>query len=305
MIQVLTKNFLIKIVCLLLAFIFWYSIKAEEIVTTTVFATVKPVIGSKMIVTRIYPEEIKVTLAGNRRILGQLETETHDIATDLRTENETKVVRIELKASNFLFPEGAQVIKVEPKFVNIEIDSLIQKVFDVDALLEGEAAPNYNLAEIQTFPSRLRLTGPKKALENITVLKTEPIHIGGLSTSFMQTVRISEPYVSFKGAELIKVFVTINKSKVEKHFKGLPIRVLQPVGPPNNVTVKPALVDITVSGSNLDFQGIAKDSFIPYVEVSGLASGEYELPVHLNKKDNLKLKVIEPKSVEVSISGNR
>ena len=305
MIKILTKNIFIKIVCLLLAFVFWFSIKSEETITTTLTASVKPVITETMFVAHINPPQVEVSMAGNRKILHQLETEDHEIRTDLRSETESKVVRMELKPADFPFPEGVLITRIEPKFVNIEIDNLVQKVFDVDPFLEGEAAPNFTIAEIQTFPSRLSLTGPRKSLENVTAIKTEPINIRGLSTSFMQTVQIEEPFASFDGAEQIKVFVTINKSKEERDFQGIPIRVLQPVGPPSSVTIKPPLADIRVNGSNLDFQGIDKNSFIPYVEVSGLVPGEYELPVNVIKNDRLRLSAVNPKSVAVSIAGNR
>lgn len=303
------KNFFknnpgLKLLCLVLAVFSWYALKSEELMDKTVRVVVSPKISDNMYLLKTKPAYVQVVVTGSRRVIKEMGNFPYSIDINLSKEKEPKTFQNYLKESDFTFPETVRILKIDPEKIEIELDRLVSKYVMIQANTEGVVSPNYELARIDLIPARVKIEGPEKILNKIEVLKTENINIDGMNTNFIQEIQLVPPFSDFRASQkTVKAYVTINKSKMEKIFEGIPVRVLQPVGIMKKCSIKPSDVTLTVSASALDFQGAGKGDFTAYVDIGGLTGGVYELPVVTVKKDAYKLVEIKPKSAEVTISG--
>ncbi|EKD27683.1 MAG: hypothetical protein ACD_79C00635G0002 [uncultured bacterium] len=301
MLKIITNNIGIKITCLILSFFLWYALRNEELITTTVNIQIVPKINGKMFLMNMSPEQIQITLQGSRKIIKEMPTTPYILNLDLKNELQPKIFTNVLKENDFAFDPRLSVIKIFPEKVEVEIDKLVEKSVEVEAVTEGTVAPNYDLTQVKLIPSRIKIIGPEKILDKMEFIKTEKISIEGMTTNFIQDVQIVSPFKGFIDREPIKAFISISKSKEEKIFEKIPVFVMHPVDFFNKCKISPSEISIKVSASVLDFQGVDKIDFRAFVDISGLAKGTYELPVAVVKNDIFKLMEVFPKSVEVVI----
>lgn len=297
----LANNMAIKTACLILAVFMWYALKNEEMMTKTVEVYISPKINESMYLVNINPVSVHVTLSGSRKDLKDMQNYGYSVELDLTKELEPKIIQNELKESDFSFPEHFNITSIVPQTIDVEIDRLTSKYLPVEAVTEGMVAANHVLGQIDLIPSRLKVDGPEKKLSALTTLKTEKIKIEGMNTNFIQEVNVIPPFTGYKTNQAVKAIITITKSKEEKNFENIPVRILQPVGLFYKCTVKPSEISLKVSASTFDFQGISNEDFTAYVDITGLENGVYELPVIIVKKDAFKLIEVNPKSVEVTV----
>lgn len=294
-------NLGIKIACLCLAYFFWYALKNEETMEKTVRVYVSPKISDNMYLINVQPASVEVTLTGSRRTIKDMGNFPYSIEIDLSKETEAKIFQNYLKESDFSFPQQVKITKIDPDKVDIELDRLDSQYVPVEVVTEGRVASNYELDQINLIPSRIKVTGPEKILKKTTLLKTDKVNIENMNTNFIQEVQIVPPFPGFKANQSVKAFITINKSKEEKVFDNIPVRIMQSSGASTKCTIKPSEVSLKISASTVDFQGASKDDFTAYVDINGLGNGSYELPVIIVKKDLFKLIEVNPKSVEVTV----
>ena len=298
----LLHNWGIKAMCVVLSGFLWYALKVEETITKTIPVYVSPKISDSMFLVSIAPVSVDVTVSGRRRTLQHMEARPFSVEVDFSMEKEAKTFQRYFKEEDFSFNPEAKILEIRPEKVDVELDRLTDKTFDIAPLIDGQVAANFELGEVKLFPSRLKISGPEKLFSHIKSLSTEKIIVNGMSANFMQQVSLVPPYAGFRNPEKIQVFVTVLKSKEEREFKNIPVRVLQPPGKNYKCVVTPPAVSFKVSASHADFQDIQDQDFTPFVDISGFSPGvRYELPLSLVKKEAFKVADMSPKSVEVQI----
>lgn len=308
MMSKLVNNFIVKLFSLIFAFFLWYAVKNEEIVTKTLEVQIEPTVNDEMFVMRCAPKMTKVTIQGSRRAMKQLKVPPYYLQLNLTERKTAQTVQNYFKEIDFEFlnPLGSylNVIKIEPEKVEIEIDRIIEKNIEIEAVTEGMPAPNYDLSGIKLVPSRLKIKGPEKILKITERLMTEKISITGMTANFIQEINIVPPFTGFHRDQTIKAYISISRSKQEKTFEKLPVRVLHNTGVRRKYTIEPEVVNLKISASIVDFQGISKGDFIAFVDAGEFQAGKYEFPVQIVKNDVFKIIEVSPKSVNVTISEN-
>lgn len=298
----LLKNTGVKILCLILSFSFWYVYHGEETVSKTIQFYISPRINQNMFLVNVNSAAISVTIKGGRKDIKQIKEIAHSIELDLTNEMDAKIVQKEITQNYFSFGSSIWITKIEPSKVEIELDKLVNKTIKIEAVTKGQIAPNYTLAGIKLTPNRLKIWGPEKFLKKLDILKTESIDVSGLSANFVQDVIILPPFESFNQKPTIKATISINKSKQEKVFENIPVRImLKSTDMLQKCMIKTSAVSLKVEASIIDFQGINGEDFLAFINISDLKDGSYQLPVSIVKKDAFKIKNIFPKSVEVAI----
>jgi YbbR domain-containing protein len=295
-------NWTIKVLCVVFSGFLWYALKVEETIMKTIPVYVSPKISSTMFLVSATPTSVNVIVSGRRRVLQNLETRPFSVEVDLSVEKEPKTFQRYFKEESFSFNPQVKILEINPEKVDVELDRLTEKTFNIQPTIEGHVSANFELTEVKLFPSRLKIRGPEKIFAQIQSLAIEKINVQGMSTNFMQQVALIPPYEGFHHSEKIQVFVNIVKSKEEREFKNSPVRVLQPAGKNYKCVLTPTSVSFKVSASRADFQNIQDQDFIPFVDISGFSPGvRYELPLNFVKKEAFKVVEMLPQSVEVQI----
>jgi YbbR domain-containing protein len=298
----LTYNFQIKLVCLLLSIGLWYALKVEETSTITIKVFVQPKLNPGMVLVRNEPSQLEITLSGRKRDLSSLREKSSRLRISLQKIRQAKVLSKTISPKDFNFGHQIKIIRIEPQEITFELDRLVEKVLPIKALHDKMVAPNYDLKNIHLNPSSINIKGPEKVLARLNFLFSEKIHLQGVKTTFFQKIKLQSPFPGFSNTEEIEAWVVIERSKEERFFENIPVKILKSKGDFNDSRLKTFEVTLNIQASRSDFDGVKKEDFITFVDVSDLKTGTYELPVHLVKKDRYKLIEIKPKSVEVMIT---
>ena len=93
----------------------------------------------------------------------------------------TSVVPVEFEIiNNKEFIQGEVV--PSPYSVNVEVEDVIEKEYDIETETSGELAPNYTVGKINTKQSKVRLKGPESSISDIVSAGIE-INIEGKNSN--------------------------------------------------------------------------------------------------------------------------
>ncbi len=174
------ESFALKVVSFLLALILWITflgLKREEMHKRVKF---EPLLAPGMMITRKIPTHIDFTLSGPRLLLKSVDKKLHPIRPDLRSNKETTIgITIDEELLGEL-PKEVRVLGFSPPSVVIRLEEVVERYIPVSPTLRGATAGGYEIASIETIPSKVAVTGPKNLLGRVGSIGTEPIDIDGL-----------------------------------------------------------------------------------------------------------------------------
>ncbi len=221
------KEWGIRLISIFLATVLWYFITGEDKVDLTISVPVEIInLPSNMVIANKYKKDIQVTLRGPRSIIKDLPKQHITRSIDLSKINPgTLSVRNTLKSINF--PNGINVLRVQPTNISLEIDELSQKKLPIEAIVSGKPATGYELENIQLVPDHITVTGAKTKLTNYSYLKTLPIRLDNLDKTIKRQVSLdlNEELSEMLGETVVLATINIKEKMLKKMVRGIPINV--------------------------------------------------------------------------------
>ncbi len=167
-----------RIICLLLAIIFWlYVVNIND---TDVSATIKVKLGitgtdelmeSKgLMVYGLQTQEITITVKGSNRDIKKYSTDDYGAVIDVSAIEEAGKHTVEVKPS---MPAGSSVsvVSVEPQNVTIYADTVITKTIPFNVVTGAIATVSEYEWAIEQSSDSLEISGPKAIVESIASAK--------------------------------------------------------------------------------------------------------------------------------------
>lgn len=305
MMQWLLRDWLLKVITFFLAVGLWnYAVGEERIEVTRTVPLHIEVKNPQMSVFRVSTDNVQVTMNAPRALLSDITSGkiqvVHEIDSDVKTAGDYSF-RLEPREIRLPTPQ-IRVTKIEPEVIHIKLDELIVKKLIVKPNFVGEPAIGYKLNqdEIQLDPNALLIEGPKGQLEKLDGINTEKIDLVGRIRSFRRTVSLDlPPNVKPLSEVLIDVFVPIKEEAEEKNFENIGVKVLQNSGE-IKAEVKPSSVSFQLKGAHRQIQRLAPENILAFVDVTGLRSGEHEIPLKIILPEDVSL-VKDPPIVKVVV----
>lgn len=307
MIKWLTSDWQLKLISLALAIGLWYYAIGEESieVTRTVPLEIK-IKNEKMSILNTSVRNVQVTLAAPRGLLSDLTSEKiraiHEIGSEIKTAGDYSF-RLESREVKVPTPQ-IRVTAIMPEVIGVTVDELIVQKIKIQPNLAGEPAFGYKIREneIQLDPNAILIEGPKGQLEKLDALKTEPIDLVGRVRAVRRTVGLSvPPNLKPLGEPLVDIYIPIVEEFEEKQFDNIPLKLLKATQKDMKVELQPAVISFAVKGSKKELEELVSEKLLAYVDVSGLDSGQHEVPVTIILPDNISLKDEQPILVKVQI----
>jgi YbbR domain-containing protein len=201
-------------------------------------------------------------------------------------------------------PFGIEVVQVTPSTIALALEKSLTRSVPVSPSLEGSPAPGYVVTgKPVVTPDHVDIVGPETAVKRATEALTETISVEGLHDTLHEEVTIGllDPSLRMKTQRTVDVTVKIVPGPMERTVRGRPVR-LRDLGPRLSAQVMPTVVDVGLRGSREIINKIDPDDVHPYVDLSGLAEGEYTLVVHADTPDHAGVTRVDPAMVQVRIS---
>lgn len=297
----------LRIIALALAILLFVSVKSELETTNTKSS------GTQIDALRDVPVEI-IYDSENTVVKGVPETVTVNIEGPTQFVLSAKMMRdykVFVDLSNLTFGEHRVAIKhenfsdklkvrIDPVFVNVDIEEKISKQFRVDPdMNEGLLAENYIVKSYEVEPKMVTITGAKSVINSIGYVKATLDGNPGISKSFDQkaSVRVLD-------RDLNKLDVIVDpkqvevKVKVEEFSKDVPVVLKQKGTPKQGVTINRLSTNtesIRLYGPRTVLDKL--DQLIVDVDVSKLeASGDFDvklaIPSGVTRMSHDKIKVV-------------
>jgi len=290
------SKFGLPIVSLIVAIILWnYAVGEQSVeVTLKVPLSVTPPAG-RMTVLNSSLQDITLKLSVPRNLMsvvshGSVRAFHHVSGVEKPGEYNFRIQR-----SDILLPPGnIRLLSIRPEVLTVTLDELIIQKLPIKVNLEGEPAVDYfvDMEKIRLDPNAVLVEGPQSKLGKINEIMTESVNLIGRTRAFRKKVRLElDPDLKpITKNQIVDVFVPVRREYASSAFRDVAVNIL---GTPESVdafsSIKPERINFSIKGPRSILDKIAPQSVIPYVDVSGLEKGEYELSVEFKLPDEISL----------------
>lgn len=242
--RLISKDWLSRIISLILAVVLWYYVGGEDRVNKTVMVPIEIInLPRDLVISNQFKKEIEVTVSGPRSVILEMANKAHARQVDLAMASPGTMV-IQNGIEDIPIPRGIGVQRVQPSSIILSLDKLVQKEFPVSARTVGVVADGYHLKSLRIDPEYISITGPQTALSQFDELYTKTINLIDMKKSAQLQVPLElEPAIveligetsvtADLNIQMDMVIETVDNIKVHFIVEGVEREVV-----PDSVTVK-------------------------------------------------------------------
>jgi YbbR domain-containing protein len=203
-------------------------------------------------------------------------------------------------------PAGIEVLQVSPSSVAMLFEPSATRQVPVVPEIDGKPAPGYLAGKATTDPATVEVVGPESAVKRVTEAFTEAVSVEGARDPVTENVNIGflDPTLRLKNPHPAKVSVPIALGPVEHALKDRPVH-LRNLQTSLTAQALPAVVNVSVRGTRQALGSVQPDDVLAYVDLAGLGSGDYTLPVHADSSREVGVTRVEPATIQVRISSGK
>jgi YbbR domain-containing protein len=199
-------------------------------------------------------------------------------------------------------PFAVVVTQITPSSIAIRFEPSATRIVPVVASIEGEPAPGYMVGTIAAQPETVEVVGPESVLRRVTEAITEPVWVGSARSdvSSSAVVGVADEGVRIKTAQTVAVSVAIVPAPVEKQLSSVPVRARN-LANGLSAKISPSTVKVRVRGTEQSLSKIRDMSVVAYVDLEGIAEGDYGLPVRLEPSPGIGIDQLDPTIVNIHV----
>ncbi len=164
-----------------------------------------------------YPKVISVTIEGQERLLKYLKPNEISAVLDI---GEAKAGRsfYTISRKDITLPKSFLVAGINPETIALTIEIQLKKPVKVKPHVVGSPQKGFVITGIKVEPETVTLEGPKSEIENIDIIKTEPIDINGIDSNliYKANLNLASDHIK-KNINKVDVIISIEKITREKH----------------------------------------------------------------------------------------
>ena len=182
-----TVNWALKLIALVLAFLLWSVVKAEEptlIEIGDVPLRVENRDAGWVLTEPPDPRTVTLVAVGPSRELLGLAFDPPDLLVPVTdVQDSTEVVQLRTTwVRMFGRTDNVRVQDVRPNVVELHFDRVETRLVPLAVSLTGSPVPGFELAgPVQIEPSAVRVSGPRRRVARLDTLRLPPVDLSGLS----------------------------------------------------------------------------------------------------------------------------
>ncbi|MEW6088813.1 MAG: CdaR family protein [bacterium] len=292
-----SKNFILKIISLLLAVILWGYVQAESRSEITFDLPLHIAKASNMAIFGDTPEYINVTFKGRRNVINGLSKDQLKVELDLSFQESSKIT-YRLTSKNISTPKEVEVVKIEPDQITVDLDYPVSKEVPIKVVTTGHPAPNFIIYDFIVVPPTVIIEGAERELKITSYIETVPIIIDGIRGNFTREINLkSEKKIEIKNINSVKVTVVLWK---EKLFHNHEITVLN-LNKNFEARLLPETINITVQGLENKIDVLQKEDIKISIDLDELPPGTYQRKVDISLPAGIEYIDYNPKTVNATI----
>jgi YbbR domain-containing protein len=200
-------------------------------------------------------------------------------------------------------PFGVEIVQVTPPTVVLVFEPSATKQVPVAPTVDGKPAAGFVIGKITVEPSTVEIVGPESAVKQATEALTEQVSVAGARELVRETVKVgmADSALRLKLSRPVVVGVQIVPAPVERTVHALPVH-LKNVAAHLTAQSNPVTVDVSLRGSREQLNRVRFEDVSAYIDLAGLGTGEYSLPVRADAALEAGVTGIDPPLVQVRIA---
>jgi YbbR domain-containing protein len=211
MLNVLSDNWVLKLLSLAFALILWFFVMGERKLEVGYAVPLElKNVPPEMMVANEVPSLVDVRLSGPRTLLMNLSPKDISISVDLvdLKPGLTSFKRLEERLN---IPSGVKVTRLSPSFIDVKLERIKEKVVPLKVVFSGAPAEGFRLGDVQLKPDRVTVQGAESEIKDVTEVATDPVDVDGVKESFTLMVPISYrgKYTWLNDSEAVEVRVSV------------------------------------------------------------------------------------------------
>ena len=298
------KDWAIKLLSLFFAIFLWYFVVGEDKVDMTVHIPVEIVnLPRDLVISNQFKKQLEVTVAGPRGLIRGIASQHVSRAVDLSKATPGSML-VRNDEDEISFPRGIRVLRVQPPYITLLLDRLIQRELPIKAVLNGKPANGYKIESITFEPPTLALTGPQAVLGDQKQLTTTPIEVRNLTNSVTREVSLDlkTSISELIGETSVTAHITIIEKTILRRANNIPLTIKK-ITASNTAASKPTKIKIKaeVPLSLNNKTKMIQTLFTATVSAADLSPGKHTVMVQVDKDPRIKILEISPATVTLTI----
>jgi YbbR domain-containing protein len=295
------KHFL-KILSLLLSLFLWiYIVGTSEIeIEKSVPLRIVPTKGK--VISNLYPSEVVYTLRGPRALMRTFTNQDIQHVIDLQ--------KVKAKRNNYyelLFginslrpPLGMTILKVSPRIQKIYLEKEFKKVVPINVSWLNDFRTDKQLSFLEFEPKETTIRGPKKLINEIEYIQTNPIDSMSLDSSGEFLVSLAKPdervFFNYDVQPLMRY--RIQSNKVSKKFEDMKIIF---VGKRQFDVKNLPKINLQILADQELLNRLTREDIEVVAELPAVGAGKTPITLKVNLPPEVTLVDISPKSLFVTL----
>jgi len=183
--NLLVRNWELKLLSLILAFILWLSLIPEEKTlsekTLTIPLETHNIPSNIELVEKPDPT-VDVTIRAPNRMINEVSAANVFVKLNLSTATLFQQ-EYPLNETMISLPPGAEVVRISPTKVRLKLERTQEVMLDIVPTVIGQAKEGYGISKIEITPPRVLVKGPESKIREKDKISTSPISISELTAS--------------------------------------------------------------------------------------------------------------------------
>jgi len=303
-----SKNWVIKLLSFFFALFLWYFVVGEDKVDMTVNIPIEIVnLPRELVISNQFKKQLEVTVSGPRGLIRGIANQHVSRPVDLsKATPGSMLVRNDEDAISF--PRGIRVLRVQPPYITLLLDRLIQRELPIMATITGRPEPGYTVESIIFEPPTLSLTGPQAVLGDLNKLVTDPISIKKLTQSVTKEVslKLNPNIAELIGETTVTAHIQIFEETILRKIPNLPLTITDIAAPytasinPTKITIK-SEIPRSVNSNNKNLQKF----FAATVSAADLPPGTHSVVIRVETNQHAKIVKISPSTATLTIKARK
>ena len=245
-------------------------------------------------------EAVDVRVRGNADALGRLVPGDLVASVDLSSAQPGRRL-FHISPDRVKAPFSVEVTQVVPSSVAIRFEPSATRMVPVLPSVEGDPAAGFIVGGTESQPKMVEVVGPESALRHVTEVITEPVWVGGAKAPIRSSVPVgvAEQGVRLKSVRSVTVAVDIVQAPNERQLN-VPVR-LRNLAAGLTAVVNPPVIKVRARGTKASIDKLKDNSVVAFVDMDGIAEGDYGLPVRLEPAPGIGLDQMDPTVVSIHV----
>jgi hypothetical protein len=225
--QLISKDWMLKFISLVLAVMLWSFVGGEDRVDKNVMFPIEIInLPRDLVISNQFKKEIEVTVSGPRSLILEMANKAITRQVDLSSATPGTMV-IENDNDHIPVLRGITVQRVKPSSIILSLDKLVQKQYPVSARTVGRVADGYYVKMLKTDPDVITITGPLTTLSQFDELFTKAINLNGVKRSAQLQVplELDPAIIELIGETSVTADLTIALETVTKTIEEMSVSV--------------------------------------------------------------------------------